>query len=475
MSSPPYVKPSAAKIFKKVQQRYGEPHWPRPRNPAGILNEPFLAGLYRSEHDMLFEPRENQFYEYEDGIYHPVTTHIILDRLADRLREVAATYSQYAPLLELTSNRHLNGVIAHLKGQTQKEEAFANQEQLIHVANGVLDLDGSITLRPFSSQPISRNLIPIAYDPKAECPQFKRELLGLLDTDDQELLQKFLGLFLLGRNIVQKFLILHGLGETGKSTFTEVARKLIGEHNCAELRTNLLAERFEIGSYIGKNLLIGADVARSFLNSPGAYRLKALTGADLLDAERKGSNYRFQLAGHFNVIVTSNTRLTLRLEGDRLSWKRRLAIIEYEHPRSSKTIPDFAEVLIKSEGPGILRFGVEGFLKLQSDLKDGGRMKLSKKQDDRNDAFLDESDGLRLFLTNNLEAVQGYDLSSQEIVEEFAKYAIARGWSMNTRQTELALPDLMLELFGAAKSNSIKRGDPKKPTNVKGFRGVKFK
>jgi phage/plasmid-associated DNA primase len=42
-----------------------------------------------------------------------------------------------------------------------------------------------------------------------------------------------MGLFLHGRNIVQKLLILHGLGETGKSTFAEVVRKLIGEMNCA--------------------------------------------------------------------------------------------------------------------------------------------------------------------------------------------------------------------------------------------------
>lgn len=103
------------------------------------------------------------------------------------------------------------------------------------------------------------------------------------------LLQKFLGLYLLGRNIIQKLLILHGRGETGKSTFSEIARKLIGAENCSELRTNLLHERFEIGSYVGKHLLIGADVSSSFLNSRGAYRIKAIVVGDLLDAERKGT------------------------------------------------------------------------------------------------------------------------------------------------------------------------------------------
>jgi len=157
-------------------------------------------------------------------------------------------------------------------------------------------------------------------------------------------------------------LILHGLGETGKSTFSEIARKLIGVTNCAELRTNLLHERFEIGSYIGKNLLIGADVSGAFLNSKGAYRLKALVGRDLLDAERKGANFRFQIPGTFNVLITSNSRMTARIEHDRGPWERRLAIIEYEKPRTSKNIPGFAEILIREEGSGILLFATEGLL-----------------------------------------------------------------------------------------------------------------
>jgi phage/plasmid-associated DNA primase len=65
--------------------------------------------------------------------------------------------------------------------------------------------------------------------------------------------------------------------------------------------------------------------------------LKAIVGGDLLEAERKNTNYRFQLPGAFKVVVTSNTRLTLRVEGDRGAWRRRLAIIEYEKPRTVGT------------------------------------------------------------------------------------------------------------------------------------------
>ena len=473
--NPSYVKPDPAQIFDAVRKHYGEPVYQTRKDRPGTLNEQFWAGLYREERDILFEPRENQFYEYDSGIYRHLTSHLVLNRLADRLREVASGYPQYGGLILLTGNRQLGGVIAHLKGQTQSEDAFRNDHGFIHVANGVLDLNnGGVVLRPFSPQLISRNLIPISYDPRAHYSRFQKELLGLLEQDDQDLLQKFLGLFLLGRNIIQKLLILHGLGETGKSTFTEVARKLIGPQNCSELRTNLLHERFEIGSFVGKHLLIGADVASTFLNSDGASRLKAIVGGDLLEAERKNSNYRFQLPGAFNVVVTANTRLTLRLDGDRGPWKRRLAIIEYEKPRTTKMIPEFAHLLICQEGSGILNFAVEGLLKLRSDIKDYGTLQLSKAQKERVDGLLDESDALRLFLKGSVEIAPGYDLSTKEIVSQFAKLCVGRGWNMNTRQVETRLENLMLELFGVLKSNDIKRGPVNKQTNVRGFHGVKF-
>jgi P4 family phage/plasmid primase-like protien len=467
----PLAPKTPTQIFSEVCEEYGEPHFPTKRNPVGFLNEPFWAALYRFEHDILFEPNENTFYEFGGDIYRPITTHLILNRLSNRLRKVAIE-DDYPFLNQLTGTRHLNGAISHLKGQVQKEEAFLNEYGLIHVANGVLDIrSGDINLLKFSPKLISRNLIPIEYNHRARCIRFINELLGLLDEDDRLLLQKFMGLFLLGRNIIQKMLILHGLGETGKSTFSEVVRKLIGVTNCAELRTNLLHERFEIGSYIGKNLLIGADVSSTFLNSRGAYRLKAIVGRDLLDAERKGSNHRFQIPGTFNVLVTSNTRQTARIENDRGPWERRLAIIEYEKPRTSKIIPEFAEMLIREEGSGILLFAIEGLLQLNADIVQHGTIEMTKKQKDRVESLLNESDGLRLFLTNSVELASGFSLATSEIIEKYAGYCSEQGWNMTMRKTEEQLPELMMELFQVSRSHNVPYGE----SRVRGYRGVRFK
>ena len=209
----------------------------------------------------------------------------------------------------------------------------------------------------------------------------------------------------------------------------------------------------------------------TFLNSRGAYRLKALVGGDLLDAERKGSNVRFQLPGRFNVLVTSNSRLTAHLENDRGPWTRRLAIVEYEKPRTCKIIPEFGEMLIREEGSGILLFATEGLLKLWADIKDHGSLQLTPTQRLRIESLLDESEALRLFLADCVQKDQHSNIRTTELVEEFAKYAVGKGWNMSVGQTEQDLPDLMMEMFQVSKSHNIPGPTGKA---ARGYWGVGF-
>src|SRR5262249_33785145 len=145
----------------------------------------------------------------------------------------------------------------------------------------------------------SRNRSPIAYDPDAKCPEFLSKVLGHVDEDDRDLLQQYGGQCLLGRNITQKILILDGVGGASKGAFVLICAGIIGQRNCAALRTKYLADRFEIGRFLGKTLLIGADVPSDFMSEEGAQRMKALVGGDIMDAERKSSNKVFPIQGTY--------------------------------------------------------------------------------------------------------------------------------------------------------------------------------
>ena len=178
----------------------------------------------------------------------------------------------------------------------------------------------------FSPEFYSRNQSPILFDENAQCPRFLDELLYPATTsEDAILIQKYTGLCLLGNNLIQRLLILDGEAGRGKSTISLIIQGLVGLNNVTELRTKHLAERFEVYRYLKKTLLIGVDVPGDFLSQKGAYVLKALVGGDWMSAEQKGGTRSFQLQGNYCVVITSNSRLQVRLDGDIGAWEEEVA------------------------------------------------------------------------------------------------------------------------------------------------------
>jgi phage/plasmid-associated DNA primase len=456
-------------------QNYGPPHYPTKTNLVGSLNERFWAALEAAYNEILFENREGEFYKYAPpvGIYEPFTQHLLLEQIANDIWTASQNWGPYFPLQVLCNARHLNGVLAHIKGFVQKEGAFDQQRNYIHVKNGVIDLSsGTPKLIPFDPKLISRNSIPVCYDPKAKCPKFQGELLAPLCSDDRLLLQKLFGMYLCGINFLQKIVILQGAPESGKSQLAIVARELIGPHNCAELRVAHLDDRFELGRYLGKILLIGSDVAGDFLSHPNAFRLKGITGGDLLAGERKHSNALFYMSGIFNVLITCNSRLVVKLDCDRGAWGRRILIFLYDQRKHLKSIPNFGHWLAHNEGSGILNLWLEGLLMGNEEVAKNGTLLLTPTQKGRTDALLNESEGVRHFVKAHIKADKDKDITTDEIVERYAVYCAAadRGWFINRRQVERELPNIMLEFFHTTSNHNIKRNGK----SARGYRNVTF-
>ncbi len=462
--------------FSALVDQYGQPYYfDKDRNLKSI-NQSFWAGLHKAEHIEIYEPDERAFYRYENktGVYRDITEHLIKSEIADRL--LAVSREKGIPALETKRTAAtLNYIVALLKGVCEKRSAFKKISNFVHLANGVIIFQNNneANLLPFSPDLYSRNYCPIAFDAAAQCPRFFNELLlPAVSPDNALIIQKYVGLCLLGNNLIQRFLILEGLPGRGKSTLALIIQKLIGQINVTELRTRHLSERFELYRYLKKTLLIGVDVPGQFLSEKGAYVIKGLVGGDWFDAEQKGGTGNFQMQGNFCIVITANSRLQVKLDGDIGAWKRRLLICRFEGPAPSKKIPNFADVLIEQEGSGILNWALEGLALLLKDIEQSGDIQIPASEAGVVDALLAESDSLRHFLTDRIERDDHMDVSSQEIVEAYAQYCPSKSW--NAKPITIVYRDLeglMLELFGTAKAHSIQR-DGKA---VKGFRRVRFK
>jgi phage/plasmid-associated DNA primase len=468
--------------IKAIIQEFGPPGYENDKGKLSRINESFWADLYaRHRQKIIYEACEREFYDFDGKNFIAKSADSIRAELSRLILDGARNWQGYNALERFRETKVLSPIVSHLRGQVEEYDFFNPTANYVHLGNCSLrfEEDGSkFTVEPFSHLHRSRNRSPINYDKDALCPKFKEHILKHLPVEDQLLLQKYSGQCLLGRNITQRFGILDGVGGSSKGSFVLIISGIVGPKNVYELRTNMLAERFAIGRMIGRTMLVGSDVKGNFLSQPGTHRIKSIVGGDALEAELKGSNKRFTIHGIFNLLITSNTRLRILLEGDRSAWERQIFIVRYDGPYNGQRIFEIDKYLLNLEAPGILNWCIDGLSLLFQDYAQAGDIILTGDQQSRVDTLLSESDSLRLFVRDNIiktqpDPTRGSDsLTVEEIVTEYVDDCVnSKRWTPTpSAQVEKQLPILMLEFFGVTKSHDV----PRNGRNKRGFWNVRF-
>ena len=463
-------------LVQSLIDLYGDPFARSPKGQPLSVNQQFVAGWCSRKLVILFDPSTQSFYEYDlpTGLWIQQTDAAVVQRIGSELG-VILTLLDALNLRPKCGQAVLSAIMNLLKGMVEEQGRWSKPENTIHIKNGMLrlHLKSPPDLLDFSPSFYSRNQSAYPWIPDAACPRFLAELLSpAMSTDDILLLQKYAGQCLIGRNASQTFLLIRGTPGGGKSTLCEVIENVIGLENVAQLRMEQLPSRFESLRFLGRTLLSGKDVAGNFLDSKGAYVLKSLVGGDRLEGEVKGGNISFAIRGEYNSIITSNSRLCVRLDGDAGAWQRRLLIIDFDQPPVEKRIPFFAAKLLEEEGPGILRWMIDGAVALLDDLEQFGSIQLSDNQSKRIEDLLAESDSVRAFVRDCVEKADAdSDISVAELTAAYFDYCESRGWEARSkRRFETTSIDVMMDLHRLSHRNDIQR-DGK---NQRGYFGVQL-
>jgi putative DNA primase/helicase len=443
------------------------------------LSEPFWSRLYARQHWIIYEPDEKRFYRYIDstGAWDSFDVESLRKDLVEGIEAAAAIWNS-APMRYLCTERNLRGMIELLKGEVHSRGFFANPPRhCIHAANCMIRFDskGNYQREDFSPEFRSRAPSPFKYVDDARCSEFLEKMLGHLGEDTRLLIQKCTGQCLLGFNHSQTILLLNGVADSSKTELIRVIAGLVGQHNVEEMRTHFLSERFEIGRFVGKTLLTGADVPADFLSTKAAHNLKKLVGGDILTGEIKGSNRLLSMLGHFNTIVGSNSTLLVRLEGDLGAWLKRLLIADFTHRFNGDKVENIHEMLLREEGSGILKWALDGARMLLADLREAGRIRLTDRQRGLVENLLMESDSLQLYLRGELVKTESADdtLTTDELYTGYAAFCVNRTWSVPAKAAvEKLIPTLMTQTWSLTKSHDLERPGSK---SLRGYHYIRFR
>lgn len=450
-------------------------------SPEGVsINKAVIAGSfsYYTDRPIAYIPDEASLFRFEPavGVYTPILPEVLgteaMRLLTDCYHSCHTGEIDCSNLLTGCDAGSTRSIISSIQILNAKPPEFFKtfkDDGYIATGNCMLRLDDRSTA-PFADKFCRRTKITANYTPDAKCPMFLEVLLKpALPDDDIELLQRYCGLLLTEINSVQKILLMAGTPGGGKSTIARIILSLLGNTHWATLRTHLLEERFETSSFIGRDILFAADVSSKFLDCYSAAVLKKLVGGDPLKAEVKGSNKRIDIQGIFNVLITSNCRLNVNLDGDVEAWRRRLILMEFKRPKPEQEILQLADKILATEASGILNWSLDGYDKFRAD---GNRIILNERQQKCVDDLLLESDSVNYFSeTCLLRAFLVDSLSVEEAYQGYVNFCKQNEWTpVSRRAFGSEIPDIISRKFSISQRNDIRT-----PNNsqTRGWSGLK--
>lgn len=206
------------------------------------------------------------------------------------------------------------------------------------------------------------------FDASAACPRFMAFLDQVTggDVAVQEYLQRWMGYVLTGATTEHAFAFFHGAGANGKSTFIDIARRLLGSYATSAQPDTFMARRTgggpssDIARLAGKRLVISNEIRDGAQFEENL--LKQLVGGDEVVAREMYAS-EFVFRPKLKLFIAGNHLPVIR--GDDEGIWRRVQFVPFV-----QTIPEaerdkhLVDKLV-AELPGILNWAIQGCLTWQ--------------------------------------------------------------------------------------------------------------
>jgi len=234
------------------------------------------------------------------------------------------------------------------------------------------------------------------YDPQATCPLWEGHIQEHVLQDQQAALQEMAGYMFMNNNSYQKWFLLRGPGQNGKSIVLDTLRSLAGEEAGAGVELQRLANNdFAVSRLHHKKVNICADISSS--ETINVSRIKALTGDRRLDVDVKHED-GIDMECYTTLIFSTNIcpKLSDRSDG---CFRR---VVLFDFIKKVENIDSQFQAKIDKELPGIFNWAMAGFERLIANGKFTWTEDIAKVRED----YERKSDPVAMFCDEYLEEIE---------------------------------------------------------------------
>lgn len=248
-----------------------------------------------------------------------------------------------------------------------------------------------------------------------KCGRSCSDKVGIPDKDNLRMLLEFMGYCMTKDVTFQKFMILYGLGESGKSTIINFTTSMVGNENTCSIPLQQLSDRFTTASLLLKILNTCGDMTSSALTDTSV--IKQLTGDDNIKGEYKGGAIFF-FRNHAKMMFSCN-ELPRVLDEKSNGFYRRLLIVGFTE--SGEYIPNLKAKLAEESEVEIVISGCISALK-NSLIR--GSLFESRENSKEISALKTESDTVAAFLADMVEERKEHKIKRADLYSYYETYCI---------------------------------------------------
>lgn len=354
---------------------------------------------------------DREIYLYQDGCYY-------LDQDGIKIKAVVSSLIPERYITFRVLSAVYNLLIEQQELQKTMEELNAYPPWWINFQNGMFDVR-EMKLHKHKPEYLSINQIPHKLDMEIrknmeEAGKTTIQFLNdaMPDRTDQITLWQYIGYSMTRDTRFQRFMIIRGIGGTGKSKVINLIQDIVGAANCSGISLQALNERFYPSMLQGMLLNACADISSDALMQVD--NIKKATGEDVMICERKGRD-PVPFRSYAKLIFSAN-KIPLNLDEKSNAFYRRLLILEMNNKPKKKDL-ELGEKLQAEIGYSIW-MAVGALKKLYND----GEFTESTMAKERVEDLYRAADTVKAFVDECLERQQGSKISRSLLYEKYKQY-----------------------------------------------------